>query len=241
MSLGILVTRPAHQAEAQAAELARRGYAPILAPCLKIRIERGPMLDDDGVAAYAATSVNGVAALAARMKGREKTLYVVGGASEAAARQAGFTSIERGAGDGAGLAKLIAKRFDPKTGALLYACGEDTAFDLRAALEKHTILVLQVALYEMPLVSGLPAAALKAIDAGEAKAVLLMSARTATAFGDLAAAAGRGAALRKLAAFCLSEKVAEAARGFDFARVVVAAEPDEASLLAALETDLPPL
>lgn len=237
--IGVLVTRPAHQAEAQAGALTRRGYTPILAPCLKIKIERGPSLDDDGVAAYAVTSANGVAALAQRMKGRDKTLYVVGAATEAAARTAGFTAIERGTGDGPALATLIAERFDRASGALLYACGEDTAFDLQKALQKHTILVLQVALYAMPLVASLPVSALKAMDAGEAKAVLLMSARTATAFGDLAAGAGRHAALRALTAICLSEQVAKAARDHDFARIAVAAEPNEASLLAALETALP--
>lgn len=236
---GILVTRPAHQADAQAAELTRRGYTPILAPCLKLRIERGPKLDDDGIAAYAVTSANGLAALAQRLDGRDKPLYVVGPATEAAARTAGFTDIRAGDGDAPALAKLIVAEFDRSKGALLYACGEDTAFDLEKALGKHTVLVLQTAVYTMNLAAALPAAALAALDGGTASGVLLMSARTASAFGDLAEAAGRGSSLRRLTAICLSAQVAKAAGAYEFARIETAAAPTQDALLAALEATLP--
>lgn len=238
---GVIVTRPAHQSEAQAAALRARGYTPILAPCLRLEVLEGAALDVSGVAAFACTSANGIAALAARTAERDKPLFVVGAASAAAARAAGFAVVVQSEGDAPALAALIARRLDPALGDLLYASGADAAFDLAAALAPDRIAVRTMALYAMRRVSALPAAALAALDAKTAAAVLLMSARTAEAFGALVEAAGRAAALNRVTALCLSSAVARAAAGFGFAQTRAAKEPTQDALMALLEATVPVL
>ena len=238
MTIPVFITRPAHQAAGLAAEVARRGFTPILAPCLKIKIARGPKLDVAGIAGIAVTSANGVAALVTRTTRRDLPIYAVGAATGAAARAAGFENVEIASGDARALAGFIAARVKPGDGAILYPAGEDTAYDLLGALEPAGILVLQVPAYEMPVVASLSKAATAVLDSGVPAMALLLSVRTAAAFGDLAAAAGRP--LKAVTALCLSPGVADAASAFPFAAVMAARIPSQDALLDLLETQAPP-
>ena len=234
MTLPVFVTRPAHQAAALAAEVERRGFTAILAPVLDFRITEGPALDVDGLAGIAVTSANGVEALATRTTRRDTRVFAVGAATAEAARAAGFTHVETAEGTARALATFIAARVKPGDGAILYPAGADTAFDLIGALEPARITVLQVRAYEMPVAPNLPKAARDVLDSGGPAIALLMSVRTANAFGDLAGA------LKNVTALCLSDAVAAAARGFGFAAVLAAREPNQTALLDLLEAQRPP-
>jgi uroporphyrinogen-III synthase len=238
MTTPVFITRPAHQAAALAAEVARRGFTPILAPCLRLKMAHGPMLDMAGIAGIAVTSANAVAALVTRMTRRDLPVYAVGAATGAAARHAGFEKVEIAAGDAPALAAFIAARVTPGDGAILYPSGEETAYDLPGALDPAGIPVVQIAAYDMPVVASLPKAALDLLDRGAPALALLMSVRTATAFGGLATAAGRS--LKTVTALCLSSAVAEAANAWPFARTLSARAPNQAALLELLETQSPP-
>ncbi|BCW87215.1 hypothetical protein sos41_03420 [Alphaproteobacteria bacterium SO-S41] len=240
MTTPVFVTRPAHQAAGLAAEVEKRGFLPVLAPALKIKIARGPKLDVDGLAGIAVTSANGVAALVTRTARRDLPVFAVGEATAAAARDAGFENVAAAGGSARTLPGFIAARVKPGDGAILYPAGEETAYDLLGALEPAGILVLQIPAYEMPVVSSLSKAAIDVLDSGVPALALLMSERTASAFGDLAAAAGRARALKTVTALCLSPAVAEAARAYDFAGVAAAREPNQAALLDLLEASRPP-
>jgi len=64
--------------------------------------------------------------------------------------------------------------------------------------------------------------------------VLLFSPRTASTLARLIAEAGVADACRRLTAYCLSRAVAEAVSGLSWHAVVVAAAPNQDSLLDAI-------
>jgi uroporphyrinogen-III synthase len=228
----VFITRPADQAAPLAEAVRARGYAPVLAPCLVLEIEDGPPLDPTGIAAVAATSANGVKALLARWADRTCPVYAVGEATAAAARAGGFVDVITAGGDAASLARLIAGRAAQGT-AILHAAGEDRAFDLAGALSPLGIGVRVEALYAMPVARALPSDALAVLDAGHDAAALLMSARTAAAFGELVSSAGRR--LDGVSAICLSQAVADAAAAFPFRCIAVSSRPSVDALLDLLE------
>lgn len=228
----VFVTRPAHQAAGLAAAVAVRGHRPILAPALRLSFIDGPALEEGD--AIAVTSANGVAGLARRMTARGAQVFAVGAATEAAARAAGFDKVESAAGDGASLARLIAARLPPGS-RVTYAAGAETAFDLGGVLRAQGFDVRQASVYAMVPETRLPGEALAALDDGAAKAALLLSARSAASFGALAQAAGRGGALGRVTALCLSEAVAAAATGAGFTRTRAADNPSQDALLDLLD------
>lgn len=234
MSAGrpVFITRPADQAAPLAEAVRARGFAPVLAPCLVLEIEDGPPLDPAGIAAIAVTSANGVKALLARWADRTCPVYAVGEATAAAARAGGFADVITAGGDAASLARLIAGKVEPGT-KILHAAGEDRAFDLAGALSPLGIGVRVETLYAMPMARALPDEALAVLDAGVNAAALLMSARTAAAFGELVAASGRR--LDCVSAICMSQAVADAAADFAFRRIAVSSRPSVDALLDALE------
>lgn len=235
MGASVFITRPEHQAAGLTRAVAARGFTPVAAPCLKLVIERGPKLDLTGIGGIAVTSANGVLALAARTAERGLPLYAVGRATAETARELGFSQVETADGDGAALARLIGERAVPRPAAILHASGADSAFDLVAALAAYDIRADRAGLYDMPVVPNLPANALAILDAGQPSFVLLMSARTAQAFGKLVTESGRAAALGPVAALCLSPAIAEAAQRWPFGTIAAAGRPTQDALLDLLE------
>lgn len=152
----VFVTRPAHQAAGLIEAVARRGFAPVGAPCLTLSLQTGPPLDLAGIGGFAVTSINGVTALAARTNERALPVYAVGEATAAEARRHGFQHLAVAAGDGAALADLIRETVPPRSKAILHAAGAETAFDLAASLEPHGIPVECRALYAMTPAGTLP-------------------------------------------------------------------------------------
>ncbi len=108
----ILVTRPEPDNARTAAALRMRGHAPVLAPLLRIE----PAAADIGAGPFAAaliTSANAVRALAvhpARARVLALPALAVGEATAAAARDAGFVSVEAADGDAASLVRLVRVR-----------------------------------------------------------------------------------------------------------------------------------
>lgn len=228
----VLVTRPEGQAAATMAALAARGFDCVAAPATVFENLPGPPLDLAGIAGIAVTSANGVAALAARMARRDLPLFAVGEATATAARTAGFATVTAAAGDGASLARLIAG-VAPVCETILYAAPEDAAVDLAALLPDHT--VRRTVLYRMAPARSLPAEALAALDDGTILAALFYSVRTAQHFGQLVSQANRLPGLQGVAALCLSEPIAAAARALPFSAARAAVRPDEAALFDLLE------
>ncbi|MEO3427940.1 uroporphyrinogen-III synthase [Pelagibius sp. CAU 1746] len=233
----ILVTRPREDAAALVAALEARGHAVLQEPLLTIA-PRGEVDWPPGHAAAQAlliTSANGARAFAAQDARRDLPVFAVGDASAAECRDLGFTQVTSAAGDVDDLAALVVARLDPAAGPLLHSAASKPAGDLQGTLAAAGFTVLRAVLYDARPVPALSAACTSALNEGLIDAATFFSPRTAAAFVSLVAAAKLSHACRAVTAICLSEAVAAQISGLAWARRVVAARPEQESLLAALD------
>jgi uroporphyrinogen-III synthase len=235
----VLVTRPAEDAEALAATLRARGIEPLIEPLLTIElIEDGarrlaPLLE--GAQAALFTSANGVRAFAAATTLRGLPAFAVGDATAAAARAAGFATVESAGGAVGDLARLVAAKLQPDAGALVHAAASSVAGDLAGALSRIGYEVRRAVLYEAVPASRLSETARQALTEGAIDLALFFSPRTAATFVRLAEADGLAATCSKVTALALSPAVAAALVACEWRSVAIAEAPTEASLLAAVE------
>ncbi len=238
----VLITRPAAEAAATAARLRAAGFATVVAPLMTIVPMANAVLDLDGAQGVLMTSANGVRALAAQTARRDLAVYAVGTASAAAARDAGFATVESADGDVTALAALVASRVDPGGGRLVHIAGRVTAggdgSGLAARLGDAGFSVERVVLYDAVAATALPADGLQALAGGRVDAVALYSPRSARLFVDLVGEAGQTGACGGVVAGCLSAAVAAVADGGGFARVVTAAHATEDALVDVLTAAL---
>ncbi len=230
----LLITRPAEDAEPLATALAVRGIGSLIEPLMTVADGAGPAPELAGVQALLVTSANGARAFARRSRERALPVLAVGDASAAAARHLGFKLVRSAAGDVAALAKLAMAELDPKKGAVLHVAGSRVAGDLSGDLKRAGFDCRRCVLYEARPAEKLGAAAVAALETGAVDGVLLFSPRTAATFAALVAKAGAAGACRRLVAYCLSRAVADQVAGLAWRDVVVAAAPNQDSLLAAV-------
>jgi len=224
----VLVTRPLDDANETAALLRARGHDPVVAPLLAVRYHDGHALHLGGVQAILATSANGVRAFARRTSLRDLPVFAIGSQTAQAARDAGFAQVRNADGNAATLAQAVQGWTKPSTGPLLHVCGAEADGRLAAALTDAGFTVRNEVLYDVPAVTELPAAAREAFPTLDA--VLLFSARSATAFVDCAT--GRSCA--HLTAVTISAVAAKPLAALDFREVRIAGYPNQASVLDAL-------
>jgi len=230
-----LITRPLEDAGELADELRRRGLTPVLAPLLTIHSRAGAAPQLDGVQALLLTSANGARALAAATQIRNLPVYAVGNASARSATGLGFGDVKSAGGDVEDLARLVCENLDPKSGALYHAAGTRLAGDLAGGLREKGFTVLREALYEAQAATELPPPAKDGLEAGNLDLALFFSPRTAAAFVTLVLDAGLASACEGVTAYALSPAVADALSSLPWRAMVVAARPDQESLLAALD------
>ena len=230
-----LVTRPRSEAAALAEALDRRGIEAVVEPLLDIYYRDMPPPDLGGVQAVLCTSANGVRALARLSRDREVALFAVGDATAARARAEEFATVESAGGNVDDLARLVRERLDPKDGRLLHVAGSDVAGDLAALLREAGFAIERVVLYEAHPVPALSAPAVAALRNGFIEVALFFSPRTASVFARLVEQAEIGAVLRSVIAVSISPAADRALGELVFAERAVAANPDQESLLAALD------
>lgn len=234
-----LVTRSPEDAAPIAAALRERGIDAVLAPML--RIEQAPgaaaRLGDAlaGVQAVLFTSANGVRAFAEAGGRLDVPAYCVGDASAAAARLAGFRAVASADGALAELASLVAARLAPAHGPLLYAAGAVSAGDLSAELTGRGFAVRRLALYRAIPATGLAPEIAAALGQGEIELALFFSPRGAETFVRLMAGGGMAEFCRGMVAVCLSGNVAAALSALRWRATAIAAAPNLAALMAALD------
>ena len=212
------MTRAQPGAERTAARLRARGFAPVVAPVLEIRLLAGAEPDLAGVAALAFTSPNGVDAFAALTARRDLPVFAVGDVTAAAARSAGWDDVSSAAGALEDLARLLGER---ATGPVLAPGAREPAGDLPTLLAGRAE-VRRLPVYEaVETAAGPPA---------EWDVVLVHSPRAGRAIaarlGDIGARGRRAVAISANAAAPLEPC------GFD--RLDIAAAPAEAAMLEAL-------
>jgi len=230
----LLITRPAEDAEGLAAQLAERGIESLVAPMMAVADVPGPNPDLAGVQALMITSVNGIRAFARRSPVRGVRVMAVGDASARTARSLGFENVESAAGDVEALATLAAARLEPVAGPLLHVAGSHVAGDLASGLKGLGFQVRSQVLYEARAIDALDRETTEALQTGALDGVLLFSPRTAAIFADRIAAAGLAGTLGAMTAYCLSPAVKEKAELHAWRRIVVASEPTQEALLAAV-------
>jgi uroporphyrinogen-III synthase len=238
----LLVTRPEPDNQRTAAALRAAGHDVMLAPMLRIEAfpdaDLGaPSLGAPPWAAVLLTSANGARALAAHAR-RDELLALpvlaVGRASADAARAAGFADVASADGDVADLARLAAARFAGSRIPLLYAAGEDRSGDLAGALCAKDVAVRTAVVYRAAGVAEFSPEVRTALMQGRIEGVLHFSQRSVESY----MACSRTIQREALAPvhYCLSTRAAEPLRLAGAARIEVAAQPDEASLIALISS-----
>ncbi len=231
----ILLTRPAPESERTAARLPDLGHTALIAPLLTIEADTGVALGRGPWSAVVMTSGNAARAIAGHPRHDELTglrCYAVGRQTAQAARNAGFADVVSADGDGADLARLIAGEMGGTVAApFLYLAGNDRARDLTQPLAQHGLQVETVVIYRAMAAERLPPGIAHALAADEIDAVLHYSRRSAAIFVACARASQVLTAALRPAHVCLSPRAAEPLREIGAARVLVAARPDEQSML----------
>ncbi|MFE1598592.1 uroporphyrinogen-III synthase [Methylobacterium sp. ID0610] len=234
--LRVWVARPLPAGARTAARLAGLGHAPLLAPVLDLAPSHAPP-PDGPFDALILTSANAVPAVAAAGLTRSPA-FCVGARTAAAARAAGLSDVRQGEGDAAALARLVAAAL-PAGARLLHAAGKERKAEPAAALAAAGFAVAAWVAYAARPVPVLPEAVSLALGEASLDAALHYSRRSAATALGLARAAGRDAAFARLAHLCLSEDCAAPLVGAGILSHVVAAQPTEDALLAALSPALP--
>jgi uroporphyrinogen-III synthase len=240
--MAILVTRPAPDNEATAKALRGKGREALLAPALRFEPVVLPAAIETDFAAVIVTSGNALRAVEAQLNGHpllKLPAFAVGKHTAAAARRAGFEQVISADGDAVALRRAVTKtvrigRLDVAK-PLLYLAGETLARDLAGELAAHGIEVVTRTVYRMVPVERLPDEVCEAFAAGRVEAVLHYSAASARAFLEAVRAAGVEITALAVIHGCISAGVATVLREAGAVRVLVAASPDEAALLDALE------
>lgn len=225
----LLVTRPEPDNERTANALRAKGHEVMLAPMLRIEALRQADLGSPPWAAILLTSANGARAIAGHARSGELMglpVFAVGRSSADAARAVGFADVASADGDARDLVRLAADCFAGAKAPLLYLAGEDRSGELAVpGVEVRTVVIYRAARAER-----FPAEVHSALRQGTIDGVLHFSRRSVESY--VACAADIREAALAPRHFCVSERAAEPLRAAGAARVLVAARPDEASLLA---------
>jgi uroporphyrinogen-III synthase len=238
----VLVTRARSQAGELAAVLEERGASPLVAPAIRILAGPGRVLERAGrelaAGSYAwvvFTSRTGVESVFSHLgsdhPGIGASVGAVGEGTAAALRQRG---VEPDLVPSTFTTEALARAMPLGSGKVLLARADIASDDLEAALTGKGWSPVRVDAYRTVSAGRLPAAASRALRAGEVDAVTFTSASTVDGFVQVAGAA-LGAARRRPKVACIGPVTAARAREAGL-RVDAVADPHTIDgLVAALE------
>jgi uroporphyrinogen-III synthase len=243
----LLVTRPEPDGERTAATLRARGHEVTLAPLLRVEPIPDAQISDGPWSALVLTSANALAAIAVHPRRGELLalpVHAVGRRTAAAARAAGFADVTAG---GATVQELIAhlrqahsrQVFAGGRASLLYLAGEDRSHDLGQELAPHGLAVRTVVVYRAVKAAAFSPTVAAALAGGAIDGVLHFSRRSTEAYVGCVRAAGLLGKSMSLVHYCLSGQVAEPLAA-SAGEVRIATRPDEAALIALIETAASP-
>lgn len=231
MRIGVF--RTADDGRRTAARLAELGHEAVLAPVLRI-VATGATVPAGTADALVFTSAHAPETLAAHPDGlahlQHLPCWCVGTRTAAAARTAGFTHVNAGAGDATSLVGMIAVQH--RTAGLTLVAGRDRKPDLEKGLAQAGLALSVVEAYAAEAVSVWPAAIMARLS--DMQGALHYSRRSAELALDLAETSGLGAHVRVAMHYCLSDDIRRALQRLGVHAAKVATRPDEASLLALL-------
>jgi uroporphyrinogen-III synthase len=222
------------------AALAGRGIAAEALPMLEIVGVADPvariLAADGDAAALILTSPQ-----AARLIGTDprrpeiagRTVYAVGQATAGAARDAGFPTVIDVGGDADALVALLARSDERR---FVHAAGRDRTGDVAGRLGALGRTVAVAEIYRAEPVRRLPEAVVEGLAGGGILGLVAASARTASAFADLASSNCGLDPLAELVLFAISEAAA-APLAPHCRRTVIAALPNGKALVDCVAAD----
>ncbi len=233
----ILVTRPAPECALTAQKLRDLGHEAVEMPLLQVRFLTPDLTDLASLDAVAVTSGRALTALAKLgefsaflSRFRDLPIFCVGGKTADRARALGFRNLRSADGNVEALSKLILSCEDVQS--VLYVAAEDRSGDLEGELSRAGRRCEVVEVYRTELVESLPEKIISDLAQDRFDAVLIYSARTATALRSCLSSLNIPMGARVLA---LSPKAGQPLS--DLVNVEIAAHPDEASLFKLLLSD----
>lgn len=230
----VAVFRAMEDGTRTAAKLQAMGHAALLAPVLDI-VPTGAPVPGGAFEGIVFTSAHGVAALgpAASAGLGRVPCFCVGDRTAELAASAGFRDLRVGRADAERLARLVCAAVHPP-GRVLLVAGRDRKAAIEQRLGEAGYDVVVIEAYEARAVESWPKEACDVLRAGRVAAALHYSRRSADLAAQCASASGVVEQVLATHHVCLSEDAALPLRRAGAARVVIAAEPNETSLLAAL-------
>jgi uroporphyrinogen-III synthase len=245
-----LIIRPQPDADRDVALLMRYGVPALASPSMKRMYLTHELPGSVNFSGIILTSRNAVEAITQFDKvnadeGRWAKLpvFVVGSATAAAARDAGFSNIIRGTGGGAGLlapiscyfAQKIANQendeFSNRNLPLFWPSAVEINFDMVAALATYGVAVQRLPVYQMIANDGLDSIITDKLTEGVIAAVVAMSPRSVQIFRKNLDAAGKASSLAGMVLIAGSSAIAAAAGG-GWQTIHTARQPRRSRLLA---------
>lgn len=247
MAKSTLIIRPQPDADRDVLWLQRYGVPALASPVMRGTALAHDLPDPAGYDGVIFTSRHAVDAIRQSPKAAAwmmKPAFVVGTATAAAARDAGFSRLITGNGGGAGLIAPIRQAGASSgassgalsgalsgvaTGRLVWPSAVNISFDMAAALPDFD--VERVPVYQMVAAAGFTPAITNALDGQKIAAVIAMSPRSIQLFRAAIAAAGQDAALASISLIAGSNAIASAA-GSGWKKVYTARHPRRSRLMA---------
>jgi uroporphyrinogen-III synthase len=240
-----LIIRPQPDADRDVGWLNRYGVpalaspvmigAPVLSPSLAHDL--GNPANFTGIIFTSRHAVDTITKVADAAAWIPKSVFVVGSATAAAAKQAGFKNIIIGSGGGAGLVEPIRRaladinRAKPQKANLLWPTALEISFDMVAAMRRHDIAVQRLPAYQMTANANLAPPVCAALAKNCITAVVAMSPRSIQIFLENMDAAGLRSAQNKIDLIAGSDAIAAAA-GDGWSHVYKARHSRRSRLLA---------
>lgn len=230
----LLVTRPLGGAERFAAAAEAAGFDCLIDPMLTV----GPVDFDpaelDGAQAVLITSAAAAPYLAATRTPRDTLALAVGDATAEAVKSAGFSNVESADGDVDALADLALRRLASDAGPVIHVAGARRAGDLSGRLKSAGFDARTSVVYAARPAQSFRPETTAALTAGRIGYAAFFSPQTGRAFVSVAADAKVEAALGRVQAVAISAAARNALTELNWLRLLTAAEPTAAALLAAL-------
>ncbi|MFT8782433.1 uroporphyrinogen-III synthase [Acetobacter syzygii] len=230
---GVIITRPEPGLSESAADVARLGWVPVLAPALHVRQCVLTGLPKQS-AAVVLTSGQAVAA-AAQSVALSVPVFAVGNATAHKARMAGFTTVWSAQGNAQDLAAMLVRQCAPVQGSLLLLSGAGQGVELAASLRVHGFAVVRRVAYRTAPVVECPESVCHGLQAQQLGTILFFSARSAQSWLNMVRQSSMWHQLLALRAVVISAVVAQTLHKAGWTGPVqVAARPDAPAMLAAL-------
>ena len=245
-----LIIRPQPDADSDVALLMRYGVPALASPSMKRMHQPHELPRLANFSGIIFTSRNAVEAMTKFDKANSDTstwarlpAFVVGSATAAAARDAGFLNLIRGSGGGAGLLgsirsyfiKNIGKRYSEQSSntnlPLFWPSAVEISFDMVGALATHGVKVQRLPVYRMVASDSLDSITIDKIAKGAIAAVVAMSSRSVQIFRRNLDTAGKASSVAGMVLIAGSSAIVAAAGG-GWQTVYTARHPRRSRLLA---------